>query len=667
MSTRKLNQQDLDSWVDGLIAKQRVVGVQGKEGRFVFGPLSKAEDLRLDYDVTLLPPKKYFLPQREDLMEFTVQGEYTSRIEREPFILFGVHPYDVVAISQLDAVFSAGHYDVHYMTRRRQAAIVACDVQTASAHVFASSMNTATVQDGFDLLLTKIGADYLADARTDKGEALLAVHQGGAEPTEVDFEKREQVWRNNRGTLNRHELKCRPEELPALLAQSYDDPVWEEKARLCFSCGSCNLVCPTCYCFDVHDDLNWDMQSGTRTRACDACLLNEFASVAGGHNFRKQSAERYRHRFYRKGSYIPDKFGFVACVGCGRCISACVAGIANPVEVYNRLFAQSSDIHAPEPAAFSQTNSVAKQREDRGAVGVLESTARPTAQFLPDGTLPLEDIPSGDMYVPQAATLVQARRLTELETFYEIRLDSGHELGHGPGQFVEISLPGFGEAPISISSSPTQTGTFQMVVRNVGNLTNAMSKLAAGDPIGVRGPFGSEFPVHDVMKGKDVLLICGGIGLVPVRSAINYILDNREDYGQMTILYGAKTPAERIFADEQQDWSTRDRVTVLETVDDPDESWHGHVGRITTLLPLVRVASENTVAIVCGPPVMYRFVLEELKKMGLSDDSIYLSLERRMKCGVGKCGHCQMNGVYVCQEGPVFQYADIREVMEAIR
>ncbi len=707
MSARKLNQEVFRSWVNELIARRRVVGVQAKEERFVFGPLAKAEDLRLDYDVTLLPPKKYFLPPRDNLLAFTTQGEYASRIEDEPFILFGVHPYDVVAISQLDAVFSEGHYDVHYMTRRRNATIVACDVQTASAHVFASAMNTATVQDGFDLLLTKIGDHYLADARTDKGEALLTAVPGGSEPTEADFAGREQVWRRNRESLNKHELKCRPEELPTLLENSYDDPIWEERAKLCFSCGSCNLVCPTCYCFDVRDDLNWDMQTGMRTRVCDACLLNEFSAVAGGHNFRSRPAERYRHRFYRKGSYMPHKFGFVACVGCGRCISACVAGIANPLDIYNRLIAKSPEIQAPEPAASPWAGSAKELREGGGDGRSLEMAARSggalspgtglarEAPPLPEGThsegvqasrtiaqleaalpqegfllpgaaLAPEGVPSEDIYVPQAATLVQAKPLTELETFYEIRLDSGLELGHEPGQFVEISLPGFGEAPISVSSSPSQAGTFQMVVRNAGNLTNALGQLTAGDRIGVRGPFGSEFPVHDVMKGKDILLICGGIGLVPVRSAINYILDNREDYGHMTILYGAKTPGERIFADEQQDWRKRDRVTVLETVDEPDASWHGHVGRITALLPLIRIVPENTIAVVCGPPVMYRFVLKELKTMGLADTSIYLSLERRMKCGVGKCGHCQMNGVYVCQEGPVFQYSAIREVMEAI-
>ncbi len=337
MSIKKLDQAALDTWVNKLIANQSVYGVQAKGERFAFGPLSKAEDLRLDYDVTILPPKKYFQPQREDLVEFNAKGEYTSVTETEPFILFGVHPYDVVAIAQMDTIFSADNYDVHYMTRRHNATIVACDVQNASANVFAGCMNTATVKEGFDLLLTKIGEFYLAEAKTPKGEKLLTDLPGGLEPGNLDLTRREQVWKDNTGLLRKHKLKCNPQELPGLLEKSYYAPVWEAKAKLCFSCGSCNLVCPTCYCFDVQDDVNWDLQSGKRTRAWDGCLLKDFAAVAGGHNFRSNRTDRYRHRFYRKAKYVAEKLNQIACVGCGRCISACVPKIANPVEVFNEL------------------------------------------------------------------------------------------------------------------------------------------------------------------------------------------------------------------------------------------------------------------------------------------------------------------------------------------
>ena len=336
MSVKKLDQAALDSWVDALVAKHKVYGVQAAGDRFAFRPLAHAADLRLDYDVTMLPPKKYFLPQTEELVTFKRSGGYESVLDSEPFVLLGVHPYDMVAINQMDTVFSSDNYDVHYMTRRDNATIVACDVQNASPDVFAGCMGSATVKEGFDVLLTRIGDAWLADARTDKGEALLnGVNAPAA--ADSDIAAREKVWAENNEGLQKHKFNCAPSDIPGLLEKGYDHPVWAERAELCFSCGTCTSVCPTCYCFDVKDDVNWDMENGRRTRTWDSCQLTGFATVAGGHNFRPDPAERYRHRYYRKGKYVADKIGQIACVGCGRCITGCVAKIANPVEVYNRL------------------------------------------------------------------------------------------------------------------------------------------------------------------------------------------------------------------------------------------------------------------------------------------------------------------------------------------
>ncbi|MFH1477633.1 MAG: FAD/NAD(P)-binding protein [Verrucomicrobiota bacterium] len=272
-----------------------------------------------------------------------------------------------------------------------------------------------------------------------------------------------------------------------------------------------------------------------------------------------------------------------------------------------------------------------------------------------------------DIYRPEPATVLKVKPVTEMEMAFAFKLDSGRELGHLPGQFVEVSIAGMGEAPISISSSPTRKGSFEMVVRRVGNLSGAMHRLKPGDKVGIRGPFGTHFPVTDAMQGKDVLFICGGIGFVPVRSAIQYVLDNRRQFGRVTIFYGTKSPAERLFCDEIVAWSKAEGVTYLETVDRGDAEWKGSVGVITTLLPKVQIKPAGTVAIVCGPPIMYKFVLIELNNMGLQREQIYVSLERHMKCGVGKCGHCQINGVYVCQKGPVFRYSDLIPVREAFR
>ena len=269
------------------------------------------------------------------------------------------------------------------------------------------------------------------------------------------------------------------------------------------------------------------------------------------------------------------------------------------------------------------------------------------------------------LYLPRLAEILRTQRLSEREKLFELQFKNGDELGHQPGQFAEISIFGIGEAPLSISSSPTKKGSFEIGVRAVGNVTNALHRLEEGATVGVRGPFGNGFPL-DSMKGRDVLIVAGGIGLVPLRSLINYILDDRDSFARLIVLFGARTPSEQLFLDELTVWRQSKDIEYLETVDREDENWKGHAGVITTLFPLITLAPEKTHAVIVGPPVMYKFVITECMKKGIPDDQIILSLERRMKCGVGKCGHCQIGDVYVCQEGPVFSYAQLRNLREAI-
>ena len=338
MSIKKLDKQAFKHFVNELIATdQTVVAPTAKADKFAFAPITSADDMRLDYDVTLLPPKKYLLPQVETLMTYQVGGEYSSEISQEKTVLLGVHPYDMVAINQMDEIFSQDESDIHYITRRENTTIIACDVVTPSKDVFASTMATATVKKGYDILITDIDDAWVVEIATPKGTALLA-NVTAEDASDDDLAKRQAIWDKNNAGLNKHELKCAPADLPAILDKAYDHPVWEEKAKTCYSCGSCTLTCPTCYCFDVQDDVEWDLASGKRTRAWDGCLLEQFANVAGDHNFRKAREDRFRHRIYRKGKYVPAKIdGQIACVGCGRCIGACIPDIANPVAVYNRI------------------------------------------------------------------------------------------------------------------------------------------------------------------------------------------------------------------------------------------------------------------------------------------------------------------------------------------
>jgi len=278
----------------------------------------------------------------------------------------------------------------------------------------------------------------------------------------------------------------------------------------------------------------------------------------------------------------------------------------------------------------------------------------------------LDTLETESVYMPTQAKIVDMRDLTEQEKLFTIALPDTLSLNHKPGQFIQVSLFGIGEAPISISSSPSRSnGTFEICIRRAGDLTNALHRLKPGDSIGVRGPFGHGFSVER-FYGKDLLFAPGGLGLAPLRSLINQVLDECSKFGKVTILYGAKNPSELLFTDELREWGERQDVELHVTVDHPDEHWTGNSGVITTLFPKIQVNAPNTIALTCGPPVMYRFVLMELIGLGVRDGNIYLSLERRMKCGMGKCGHCQINKFYACKDGPCFSYAQIKHQEEAL-
>jgi NAD(P)H-flavin reductase len=278
------------------------------------------------------------------------------------------------------------------------------------------------------------------------------------------------------------------------------------------------------------------------------------------------------------------------------------------------------------------------------------------------------------IYKPELAQLVDVQEMTATEKLFHIDLPGGEDLGHDPGQFVMLSVLGVGEAPISITSSPSRSnGNFELCVREVGDVTGALHAMQPGDKVGIRGPFGNGFPI-DRMRGKDVLFAPGGLGLAPLRSLINQVLDERDEFERVMILYGAKRRSELLFRDELNEWVDRDDVECHLTVDcedegeewQPDQRLECNIGVITTLFPQIDIDAKDTIAITCGPPIMYRFVLMEMLDKGIPESNIYLSLERRMKCGVGKCGHCQINSLYCCQEGPVFNYADIKGFEEAL-
>ncbi len=269
------------------------------------------------------------------------------------------------------------------------------------------------------------------------------------------------------------------------------------------------------------------------------------------------------------------------------------------------------------------------------------------------------------------AEITNVYPLTTTEKLYQIQIiDAGERqrFTFKPGQFVMLELPGIGEAPFSISSSPVRHGDLELCIRAVGNMTNFLDKVPRGTRVGISGPFGTSFPVEK-MYGQDIMLIAGGLGLVPLRAPIAAVLENRSRYGNIDIIYGARNPSELLFTYQYDLWRQFD-IDLSIIVDQGDEAWDGPVGLITSILEeriaAARDMKKNTYAIVCGPPVMFKFVCDMLIKEELPMQKIFVSLERRMHCGRGKCCRCNIGSTYTCLEGPVFDYWSVMNLKEAI-
>jgi sulfhydrogenase subunit gamma (sulfur reductase) len=279
-------------------------------------------------------------------------------------------------------------------------------------------------------------------------------------------------------------------------------------------------------------------------------------------------------------------------------------------------------------------------------------------------------LPQDNPFTPEAARIVRSHDLTEDVKFYQVRLvdmDKALSFKYRPGQFAMLSILGVGEAPFSISSTPSRPGLLEFCIRRVGTVTNALFRLKENSLIGIRGPYGNGFPVED-MKGKEIIIVVGGLGAAPLRSVLLYCLDNRDQFGSVSVLYGAKRPAEMIFKEEYFSLKERGDLDCHLTVDGDDTgTWKDRIGVVTTLFPyLKKVDPPNSYALVCGPPVMYQFVIKELLNLNIPKHQILMTLERRMKCGVGKCGHCAIDYIYTCLDGPVFTYWDVLHMRELI-
>ena len=338
MSLTILRKQNLNEFVAALLSHYRVGGPVKFNGSYAFKDIQSPDELRLDYPTTILPPKKYLLPIRETLFRFdhSQPGVIQEAEMDPPTVLLGVHTCDLHGIQLLDRVFNSGNIDPNYVKRRKQTIIISIEcLRPCDEHSFCKSMDTLTADEGFDIHMVDLGEAYALDAATEEGERLLQYAE--VETASPENMQRMNTVFNEKWSQFPYRLDFDVSELSPLLKMSMKNHLWEELGERCLACAACTNVCPTCFCFNVKDEVELSLTSGERFRNWDSCQLDDFATVAGGHNFRQSRALRQRHRFMRKGRYIFKSHDYLGCTGCGRCARACLVDIT-PVKVFNELY-----------------------------------------------------------------------------------------------------------------------------------------------------------------------------------------------------------------------------------------------------------------------------------------------------------------------------------------
>jgi len=598
--------------VRSLMLAYDVVGVQKKRDRLVLDTLQDAADLVVEFPPGVHSPKKFLFPNWDQLFRFKLDENILLQPETAapPRIIFGMHPCDLHAVKILDDCLFEGETDSSYRAKREATLLVGVDC-TPDEFCFCPSLGTDRTASGFDLFLHRRDGHYLVQTGSERGRVLLQTHApetyNGPEESPLPLQVKQCS----------NQLHFPVESLPTLLEEAYQNPIWQELGQDCLGCGSCTLLCPTCYCFNVQDKLEINLQEGQRVRTWDSCQFDQFAQVADGKNFRSSQADRQRHRFFRKYKYLWEKHQRTACVGCGRCRRECLSSI-EPVTVLNRLFAA-----APQPI---QNN-------------------------------------PGSEYQPQIAKVSEVRQLSRLDHLLRLQLPT--PIDFMPGSFLQMSVFGLGEAPFSIASAPDGGREIELVVRKAGALTQALHRIREGDCVGVRGPFGSGYPLPQ-MQDKDLLLIAGGRGLMAIRSLLLAALAERQNFGRIILLCGASNLEALVFPDELLAWHQAGQLDCRIAVEDDNNPWGISARDISYLFKDLDIAPQRTVATLSGPPEMYRQVNPLLFRMGLAEEDVYLNLERHMKCGLGKCGKCRINNICVCECGPIFSYSSIKHLGEAI-
>ncbi len=594
-------------------------GIGDEQSPGHYGLVDHHDQRLFSYAVGPISPKGWTFPATVPLNIGRRDGKAVTfepaPIDPPRLAFLGIRPCELAALGIQDRVFLGGPYtDEDYRARRRSALVIAVNCTTSSATCFCTSMGTGPeARGGYDLALTELDEGFVVRAGTPEGADLLAhLPVRGADAGQM-FRSAEAVGKvaatmgDPVPTAGLHDR---------LLAQ-FDSPEWANIAERCLSCANCTMVCPTCFCSSVTQRSDLDGDVSTSERVWDFCFTAGFAKVAGG-NFRSRPRDRYRQWLTHKFATWVDQFGTFGCVGCGRCITWCPVGI----DVRAELLKIAPPLAArPEPAK-----------------------PRPVAA-------------SPATYA--TARIVSVRPETaDVMTLTVGGVDPAFLAGEF-GQFAMVAVPAFPPLPISISRFGRDT--IELTIRAAGPATASIIGLGPGDEIGLRGPLGSSWPIERAM-GHDVVIVTGGIGLAPLRPLIDGLLAQREQFDDIRLYYGARTPADMLYQDELRDWAARGDIQVALTVDRTGDDWTGPVGVVTHLFDRATWSGSRSLAFVCGPERMMEATVDALEARDLTPDRIFVTLERHMECGIGLCGHCQTGRLFVCRDGPVFSLAQLGDV-----
>lgn len=612
----------------------------------VYVPHGKGKDINLipledaerteDYINLTLPVKEMVFEQKEKLFSWERNNEGDINVETLAHhhagdrIFYGVRACDTYGIAYTDRFYMKEFMDPNYQSRRTKATIVAVNCLRAGEHCFCTSIGTDVFSTkGHDLALTPMDEIYLVEAVTEKGQGLIDGAIDYFIPADEALLEKKEALRQK--VAESFPLKMDLTNLWDDMARTFDADFWIDEANACIGCTGCTNVCPTCTCFNVVEE-NQDENHGTRVRYWDSCQSDHFTRNAEHHNPR-DALSRVRYRIYDKLKYIEERFGYKGCSGCGRCADVCPTYISI-IDIIHAM--QKTVKETPGEPVLHQVAKIRHEIVDREI-----NTRR-------------------GLYAPDVATITRVKQETpEIKRIFMKYDDQTlHDNYQHKGQFFQVTVFGEGEVPLSIPFGPSQKDEIVLDFKNVGSVTEVLYQMGVGDKIGLRGPYGKAYP-YESLKGRDLIFVGSGVAMAPLRTVLEPVLENLQDFGRVAIMASALNFEKLIYKDEMKEWGQQEGVEIHYALKDPTDQVQAHLGFVNDLLPGLNMDWKNTTALVCASPSRIKKVARDLMNLGMKPADILVTLETHMRCGAGKCGHCKVGSHYMCVDGPVFTYEEM--------